>query len=149
MWCRRNSHAEQTWNVIVMASASYMAGPLLECPDANSFQRCDSVALPFYAVFAMVGASLRYSLRCLLVPGFSATIQGYIGNLVSPLMPGRHDGLFVGISACIKVDGGRVDMQAILNLEGMFKFKFDFDIAGGLKEKNSGIIQSSLDAAHI
>ena len=96
-----------------MASASYMAGPLLECPEANSFQRCDSVALPFYAVFATMGAGLRYSLRYLLVPGFSATIQGYFGNLVSPLMPGRHDGCFAGISVCIKVDGGRMDMPAM------------------------------------
>ena len=45
--------------------------------------------------------------------------------------------------ALIGIDG------SILNLEGMFKFKFDFDIAGGLEEKNSGIIQSSLGAAHI
>lgn len=96
-----------------MVYALYMAGPLLECPEANSFQRCDSVALPFYAAFAMKGAGLRYSLRYLLIPGFSATVQGSFGNLVSPLMPGRCDGCFTSISVCIKVDGGRMDMPGM------------------------------------
>ena len=54
----------------------------------------------------------RSSLQCLLVPGFSAAIQGS-GNWVSTLLPGRRDGCFTGFSVCIKVDGGRMDVPGI------------------------------------